>query len=184
MEDFPFDHKHSLSQWHHNTRPNWQSFPLSPCKGTCLGACLWVDSACCGSGGVLLLWGEPAGDPSTLSTETQDLPLVRERQKERPEGWMTTGQEQERMLTLRKLECGEAEQLPWMCCTRSFHDLVGGLLCMLLLHWLLDRENLVLETENRRWSHNSPQKVCTISAHSWLSKQCSMCDIAQRDVHL
>lgn len=127
-----------------------QSCLVSPCKGTCP----LVDSACCGSGGVCYRCEARLActAPLTLSTEIQDLPL----DKGKGEGGtkeeeMTTGQEQERMLTLHKLECAEAEQPPWMYCTRSVLDLVGGLLCTLLLHWLLGRENLVLETENRKW---------------------------------
>lgn len=88
---------------------------------------------------------------------------------------MTRGQEWERMLTLHKLGCGEAERPPWMCCIRFVLDPVGGLLCTLLLHWLLGRENLVLETENRKWCiplvmSQNPQNKYTISAYNRLFK--------------
>lgn len=66
-----------------------------------------------------------------------------------------TGQEWKRLVTLHKLGCGEAEQPLGMYCTQSVLGPVGGLLCMLLLRWLLGRENLVLETENRKWSTTS-----------------------------
>lgn len=49
----------------------------------------------------------------SLSTEIQDLPLDKGKSEgETKEEEMTTGQEQEILLTLRKLECGEGEQLP------------------------------------------------------------------------
>lgn len=53
------------------------------------------------------------------------------------------------MLTLHRLGCGEVEQLPGMCCTQSVLCPVGGLLCR-LLRWLLGRENLVLETVDKK----------------------------------
>lgn len=76
---------------------------------------------------------------------------IREREQEKPkrETW------HDRLLTLRKLGCGVAEQLPGMCCTQSVLCPVGGLLCMLLLRWLLGRGNLVLETDNQKWCTTS-----------------------------
>lgn len=126
------------------TRPTWRSFPMSPCRSTCLGACLLVDSACCGSGGVRY-----SCEVKLACTRDSAL-AIKEKKKKKEEEEAKGGKRDnrtwinKRMLTLRKLECGEAERLLWTCCTPSVLDLVGGLLCRLLLHWLLDRENLVL----------------------------------------
>lgn len=49
----------------------------------------------------------------SADSEIQDLPLDKGKSEGKTkEGEMKKGQEQERMLTLRKLECGEEEQLP------------------------------------------------------------------------
>lgn len=125
---------------------------------SCLEACLLVDSACCGGGGVCYRCEARLACIALLilSTEIQDLTLDKgQRAGETKEEKVATGKNWKRMLTLRKLGCGEVEQPPEKCCIRSVLDPVGGLLCMLLLRWLLGRENLVLETENRIW--------CTLS---------------------
>lgn len=102
-------------------------------------------------GKCVVLWGEAGMHRSAEHRESR-LAVAWGKERMRDEqGEMTKEKEQRRTLTLRKLECGVEEQPPWMCCTQSVLGLVGGLLCTLLLHWLLDRENLVLETEKRKW---------------------------------
>ena len=141
-------------------------------------------------GECVLPWGE-AGIRCFIDSEKRlgTCHCMGEKRKgETKQGEMTTGQERGKMLTLHKLECGEVEQLPWTCCTRSVLDPVDGLLCMLPLHWQLDRENRVLKTEEEHWwtpslMSQGPWKEPTISTYGRLFQHDLKCGITLRIVH-